>query len=39
MRWTGHVATMAEKRNACRILVGTKEGKRPLGIKKTYVGG
>jgi hypothetical protein len=31
MRWTGHVARMGETRNACRILVGKPEGKRPLG--------
>jgi hypothetical protein len=31
MRWTGHVARMGEKRNACRSLVGTAEGRRPLG--------
>jgi hypothetical protein len=31
MRWEGHVARMGEKRNACRILVGKPEGKRPLG--------
>jgi hypothetical protein len=31
MRWTGHVAGMGEKRNACRLLVGNPEGKRPLG--------
>jgi hypothetical protein len=31
MRWAGHVARMGEKRNAYRILVGTPEGKRPLG--------
>jgi hypothetical protein len=31
MRWTGHVARMGEKRNACRILVGKPDGKRPLG--------
>jgi hypothetical protein len=30
MRWTGHVARMGEKRNACRLLVGKPEGKRPL---------
>jgi hypothetical protein len=26
-----HVARMGEKRNACTILVGKPEGKRPLG--------
>jgi hypothetical protein len=31
MRWAEHVAQMGEKRNAYRILVGTPEGKRPLG--------
>jgi hypothetical protein len=31
MRWAGHVARIGEKRNACRILVGKPEGKRPLG--------
>jgi hypothetical protein len=31
MKWTGHVARMVKKRNACRILVGKQEGKRPLG--------
>jgi hypothetical protein len=31
MRWAGHVERMGEKRNACRILVGKTEGKRPLG--------
>jgi hypothetical protein len=31
MKWAGHVAGMVEKRNACRILVGKPEGKRPLG--------
>jgi hypothetical protein len=30
MRWAGHVARMGEKRNACRILVGKREEKRPL---------
>jgi hypothetical protein len=30
MRWAGHVAQLGEKRNACRILVGKPEGKRPL---------
>jgi hypothetical protein len=31
MRWVGHVARMGAKRNACRILVGKPEGKKPLG--------
>jgi hypothetical protein len=31
MRWTGHVALMGEKMNACRLLVGKPEGRRPLG--------
>jgi hypothetical protein len=31
MRWTGHVARMGEKRNAYRLLVGKREGRRPLG--------
>jgi hypothetical protein len=31
MRWAGHVARMREKRDACRILVGRPEGRRPLG--------
>jgi hypothetical protein len=31
MRWAGHVERMGETRNAYRILVGTPEGKRPLG--------
>jgi hypothetical protein len=31
MRWAGHVARMGEKRNACTLLVGNPEGKRPLG--------
>jgi hypothetical protein len=30
MRWAGHVARTEEKRDACRILVGKPEGKRPL---------
>jgi hypothetical protein len=29
MRWAGHVAGMG-KEDACRILVGKTEGKRPL---------
>jgi hypothetical protein len=31
MRWAGHVALMAEKRNAYRILVEKPEGRRSLG--------
>jgi hypothetical protein len=31
MRWTGHVARMEAKRDACRILVGKPESKRLLG--------
>jgi hypothetical protein len=31
MRWAGNVARMGEKRNAYRLLMGTPEGKRPLG--------
>jgi hypothetical protein len=31
MRWAGHVARVGEKRGAYRILVGTPEGRRPLG--------
>ena len=31
MRWAGHVACMAERRSAYRVLVGKTEGKKPLG--------
>jgi hypothetical protein len=31
MRWVGFVARIGEKRNACRLLVGKPEGRRPLG--------
>jgi hypothetical protein len=34
MRWAGHVARMGEKRNAYWILVGKREGKRPLGRQR-----
>jgi hypothetical protein len=30
MRWAGHVGRMGMNRNACVILVGKSEGKRPL---------
>ena len=31
MRWAGHVARMGEGRGLYRVLVGTPEGKKPLG--------
>jgi hypothetical protein len=31
IRWAGHVAQMETKTNACRILAGKPEGKRPMG--------
>jgi hypothetical protein len=31
IRWTGHIACIAERRNAYRILMERPEGKRPLG--------
>jgi hypothetical protein len=31
MRWAGHLAHMGVRRNGCRILVGTPEGKRSVG--------
>jgi hypothetical protein len=31
MRWAGHVARIGENKNACRLLVGKPEGKKPLG--------
>ncbi|KAJ4436759.1 hypothetical protein ANN_16891 [Periplaneta americana] len=31
LRWARHVARMGESRNAYRVLVGRREGKRPLG--------
>jgi hypothetical protein len=30
-RWAGHVACMGDKTGAYGVLVGTYEGKRPLG--------
>jgi hypothetical protein len=29
MRWVGHVARIKEKMNACGIMMGKPEGKRP----------
>jgi hypothetical protein len=29
MRWAGHVAQMGKKRNAYRLLLGKREGKKP----------
>jgi len=31
MRWAGHVARMGQGRGVHRVLVGKREGKRPLG--------
>ena len=31
MIWAGHVARMGDRRGVYRVLVGTPEGKRPLG--------
>jgi hypothetical protein len=31
MTWVGHVAGMRQARNACKILIGKPEGKRPRG--------
>jgi hypothetical protein len=31
MRWAGHVARMGEERVVHKVLVGKREGKRPLG--------
>jgi hypothetical protein len=39
MRWAGHVARKGKKRNACRILVGIPEGKRPRGRPRRIDGG
>jgi hypothetical protein len=34
MRWSAHVARRGVKRNACRILVGKPDGRRPLGRQR-----
>jgi hypothetical protein len=31
IRWAGNVARMGDRRRVHRVLVGTPEGKRPLG--------
>jgi hypothetical protein len=31
MEWAGHVARLGDKRTAYGVLVGSREGKRPLG--------
>ena len=31
MRWTGYVARMEERRDVYKVLVGKREGKRPIG--------
>jgi hypothetical protein len=36
MRWAGHVTRIREKRDACRILVGQPERKRPLGRSRLW---
>jgi hypothetical protein len=35
MGCAGYVARMGERRNAYRVLVGNREGKRPLGLSVT----
>jgi hypothetical protein len=35
MRWAGHVASLGDRRDACRVLVGRLEGKghlKDLGV-------
>ena len=34
LRWAGHVARKEQSRNAYRVLVGKREGKRPLGRQR-----
>jgi hypothetical protein len=34
MRWAGHVASIEERKDTCRVLVGKSEGKRALGRHK-----
>jgi hypothetical protein len=30
MRWAGHVTGMGDRRDAYRVLVGRRDGKRPI---------
>jgi len=34
MRWAGHVIRMGDRRDACRILMGRPDGKRPMGRRR-----
>jgi hypothetical protein len=34
-RWVGHVARVGEKRDGYRVLMGKREGKRPLGRSRS----
>jgi hypothetical protein len=38
MRWAGHVERLWEGRGVCRVLVGKREGKRPMGKSKLRLG-
>jgi len=35
MRWAGHVARLADRRNAHGVSVGKTDGKRTLGISRS----
>jgi hypothetical protein len=35
MKWAEYVVRMGDRRNACKILVGKPEGKRPLGRRRS----
>ena len=39
LRWVEHVARMEKLKNACRVLVGKREGTRPSGRPKRRGGG
>jgi len=36
IRWAGNVAHMGERRGVYRVLVGKREGKRPLGRPRRW---